>query len=129
MNSSGLGARVGAFGSTSVAQNTLHLDADQLPANALAVLFMGTAAAASTFQGDGNLCLGGELRRIGKQITSSAGVARFGPGLLQFAPSAPNFGLWSAGDTRTFQVFYRNPSGPCGSGVNLSNAVQLAMTP
>jgi len=33
------------------------------------------------------------------------------------------------GDTWYFQTFYRDSSGPCASGENLTNNVEIAFTP
>ena len=39
-------------------------------------------------------------------------------------------GGWSSGDTRYFQVWYRDPiGGPCGSGFNLTSGVEATFAP
>jgi hypothetical protein len=53
---------------------------------------------------------------------SDTGTANFGPGLQ---PS----GAWTNGDTRYFQVWFRDPMGPCNSGYNLTNGYKLEFTP
>jgi hypothetical protein len=35
----------------------------------------------------------------------------------------------AAGGTRTYQAWYRNTTGPCGTGSNLTNGILLAWQP
>ena len=74
--------------------------------------------------GRGLRCVGGGIKRLELQ-TSTGGEAEFGPGLGQQ-------GGWATGETRYFQVWYRDPmdDNPCGAGpFNLSNGVQVTFTP
>ena len=58
--------------------------------------------------------------RLGVRTPSATGAATWGPSLGAV-------GGWSAGDTRYFQVWYRDPAGgPCASGFNLSNGLALS---
>jgi hypothetical protein len=36
---------------------------------------------------------------------------------------------WGPGDARRFQVWYRDPAGPCGAGANTTNGVELRFLP
>jgi hypothetical protein len=45
----------------------------------------------------------------------------YGPGL------AAQYG-WSVGQTVYFQGWYRNVQGPCGSGFNLTNGLQVTFS-
>ena len=71
--------------------------------------------------GDGLRCAGGDLKRLGVRQSNAQGAATWGPNLNA---------TWSAGDTRHFQTWYRDPlAGPCGTGFNLSHAVSVTFAP
>jgi hypothetical protein len=58
------------------------------------------------------------------------GVIIEGPGIVEF--SRQNFspgGQIESGDTWSFQTWYRDSAGPCGSTFNFSNAVSVSFTP
>jgi hypothetical protein len=56
-------------------------------------------------------------------MPSELGGAIWGPGLRQL-------GGWSSGETRRFQLWYRDAAtSPCGSGFNLSNGFELTFAP
>jgi Tol biopolymer transport system component len=123
-NSSGSGALLETLGSPGVAADDLVFDASQLVPGQPALLFVGVNAingGAGTQFGDGLRCAGGSVVRLGVTIPDSNGQAAWGPGLGAT-------GGWSAGDVRYFQVWYRDPSppGPCGSGFNLTNGVEVS---
>lgn len=124
-NSTGGGARVFGHGSFSVGSDDFMLEALQLPAGTAVLLFAGDSAvngrAGSTF-GDGLLCVGGSLERLGLHVADATGGASWGPGLAGSAG-------WIPGDQRFLQVWYRNPAGPCGSGFNTSNAMAVTLVP
>lgn len=72
--------------------------------------------------GDGLRCAGMNVKRLGTTLPDAGGIAHWGPGLQPM-------GGWGAGDTRRLQVWYRDPvGGPCGSGFNLSNGIELEFT-
>ena len=60
--------------------------------------------------------------RLGIQVPDANGDVSWGPGLGAQ-------GGWGAGDVRRFQGWYRDPTGPCGSGFSLTNGVELTFTP
>ena len=73
--------------------------------------------------GDGLRCVGVSVIRLGTMTPDGAGVVGWGPGL-------GGLGGWSAGDTRFFQAWYRDPlGGPCATGFNLSNGVEVIFEP
>jgi hypothetical protein len=125
-NSSGAGARLIPGGLRSVAQDSLSFRAEQLLPGQPALLFAGqnaVAGGAGVPFGDGLRCAGGGVVRLGVQTPDSMGGAQWGPGLA----ASGGFG---AGETRYFQCWYRDPvNGPCGSGFNLTNGVELVYTP
>lgn len=119
------GGALGACGSASVAADDLVLGASFLPQSSIALLFAGDQRANGGIGlpfGDGLLCVAGAIRRFDTLDASGAGSAQWGPGLGAL-------GGWSPGDVRDFQVWFRDPSGPCGSGFNLTNAVELTLAP
>ena len=122
-NSTGNGGLLGHAGSASVASDDMVLFADMLPANQPALLFMGSVATGGSPFGDGLLGVTGFLVRIEVQNASSGGTATW-------SNLGTNYGLWDAGDTKFFQVWYRDPAGsPCGALFNLSSALQVNFQP
>ena len=121
-NSTGYGALLSAAGSTSVSADDLVFNASQIAPNRPSLLFSGTLAAnggAGVVLGDGLRCVGGGIQRLTVQVSDATGGAAWGGGLIAGAG-------WTPGDTRFFQVWYRDPSGgPCASGFNLSNGLEI----
>jgi hypothetical protein len=116
------GAHVNPRNSPSLSANDLVLHASGLPPTAPALLFQGSSkvnGGAGNVFGDGLLCVGGNVVRLGVR-QAVASQADWGPGLAH-GISGPT--------TVHFQVWYRNASGPCGSGWNLSNGHTIALTP
>ena len=61
--------------------------------------------------------------RLGVRTPDASGAAAWGPGL-------GTQGGWQAGDTRRFQLWYRDPlGGPCGNGFNTSSGLEVVFTP
>jgi len=121
-NSTGLGADLVASGSTSLAAADLAFTSTSLPATTTGLLFTGTtqvSAGSGVPFVDGLRCAGGTVTRMGAS-TAVGGVAQWGPGLpVGLAVPA----------TRHFQVWYRNITGPCGAGSNLTSARTIVFTP
>ena len=124
-NSAGSGATLSVSGSTSVSADNLQVHMAGAPAMTAALLFVGDTklnGGNGDIFGDGLRCVGGPIQRLGVKLTAG-GIADWGPGL------AP-FGGWSSGDTRYFQVWYRDSNGsPCGGVFNLTHGVGMTMTP
>lgn len=126
VNSSGAGAFLVLDDNVSVGTDKLRAYACGMLPNQPALLFAGTTTvnggAGSQF-GDGLRCAGTNVVRLGVITPDANGNAIWGPGLQAL-------GGWSAGDTRFFQVWYRDPvGGPCASGFNLTNAVEQTFVP
>lgn len=125
-NSSGLGGTLIASGSASVSADNLQFSASNLLPFQPALLFGANNAINSgngIAFGDGLRCAGGSLIRLGVQTPSGAGEATWGPSLLTATG-------WTAGMTRHFQAWYRDPAiSPCGSGFNLTHGVTLVLEP
>lgn len=133
-NSTGAGGRLLATGTNSLASDDLVLTVQGLPARTFGFLFMGQAAAHAPFA-DGLRCVspgpnqtpsGTGMFRFPIRATAGAGAFIEGPGIAAFAQTA--FGATGTllpGTTWHFQAHYRNPTGPCGLGSNLTNAVAV----
>lgn len=125
-NSTGLGAVLAAAGSGSLALDDLELQAWTLPSDARLLLLVGDTSASLPF-GDGHLCVGGAALRLASAPANARGLAHFGVGLLGSVAAAGH--PTSPGSSYAFQVLYRDPTGPCGGGTNLTNAVGIHLGP
>ncbi|MDP6408472.1 MAG: LamG domain-containing protein [Planctomycetota bacterium] len=125
-NSTGQGATTLADGSTGVGADDVTFGSHGLLPGQPALLFSGNNTVNGgngVIFGDGLRCAGTAVKRLGVRVPDAAGGAAWGPGL------AP-MGQWGAGDTRRFQVWYRDPNAsPCGSSFNLSHGVEVTFTP
>ena len=83
--------------------------------------------------GDGLLCVGAGslgLFRIATTTTGPRGVVTLGPGLVASSHATlPPAGHIQPGQSWTFQAWFRDPGGPCGTDSNLSNAVRVRFEP
>jgi len=121
-NSSGSGAVLSASGSANALVDDLTFSGSGLLPGQAALLFTGPSqvngGAGSPF-GDGLRCVAGQVTRLPVRIPNAAGEATWGPGLN-------SGGLWAAGDTRNFQIWYRDSNGsPCGNPFNVSNGYSV----
>jgi len=124
-NSTGMGATLHAFGSTSVAADTLYLEGDHLPLNKVTLLVssLGTGGGGLGVPfNDGLLVCAPPIKRLTPTRSCDGGLSWWGSGLR-------SAGGWQPGDTRTFQVWYRDNQGPCGRGANWTPAVSVSFTP
>jgi len=124
-NSAGSGALMGSSGSTSVSANTFTLSASgAVPAQN--GLFIYSPTQAQTPFGDGFLCVAAPVLRLTPVvlIDGQGDVSR----PLDF-PSLPSGGAIQPGSTWNFQLWYRDPLGPVGSGFNLSNGLSATFLP
>ena len=122
------GASLRGSGNASVSSDSFVLLGTQMP-NAACLYFQGTAPVNGGFGlafGDGLRCAGGSIRRLGTKTNSGWGsqYPSAGDAPISAAGLVP-----AAGGTRTYQAWYRNPSGPCGSGFNLTNGVSVTWIP
>ncbi len=124
MNSTGRGGRLDVAGTNWVSLDDLSLIATQLPPNRPALAVVGDQTMINGgFVGDGLRCAGGATVHLGVQFADASGTAVFGPNL-------GSLGGWAAGDTRTFQVWFRDPQGgPCGQGANTTNSQEVIFQP
>jgi hypothetical protein len=103
VNSTGQGARLDGSGATSLVVDGLTLQASGLP-NGFCALFQGTERSMPTAFGDGVLCVGGTLVRLGS-VRAQAGVASWPP-----AGTTPlaQLGAVAAPGVRLYQAWYRD---------------------
>jgi len=124
LNSLGLGGKLVASGSASLANDTVVLTGTQMP-NSSALYFQGTnqqgGGAGATF-GDGLRCAGGSITRLGTK-SNVAGASQY-PAAGD--PSVSVRGLVTVPGVRTYQVWYRNAANFCtASTFNLSNGWEI----
>src|SRR6185295_17259507 len=98
--------------------------ASSLPLHKSGLFVMAHSAQQVPF-GDGQLCLAsgglGFFRFPGKS-SGTSGAFSFGP-IVGATLNLPLVAHIQPGQTWNFQTLYRDPLGPCGGGVNLSNAL------
>ena len=61
--------------------------------------------------------------------TGSAGALIWEGGIVAQSQTLATAGHIDPGETWYFQTWYRDPTGPCGSGFNVSNGLQVDFTP
>jgi len=118
-NSTGFGGHLDHSGSSSIAADDLVLEASQLPANKTCLLVSSfDQRSAGLPVGGGLLGLSAPISRLAFRTSSAAGTASWG--------SLNGLGELEEGDTRTYQVWYRDGgNGSCGTGSNLTNGLQV----
>ncbi|MFT7670616.1 MAG: hypothetical protein ACI8X5_003327 [Planctomycetota bacterium] len=129
-NQTGSGALMTASGSNSASSDDLTMITTSLPPNAFGIMFMASSQDEIVF-GDGLRCVDGALFRYGPpQNSGSTGTLSWGPGLISYSCATFSAGgCIEASSTWNFQTWYRDNSGPCGTGFNTSNAVSVAFVP
>jgi hypothetical protein len=100
-----------------------------MPTNKLAVWLLSHNQAQVTL-GDGLRCVGSPFHRFGTFNTGATGSGTKGPGIIASScATLPVSYCIGAASTWNFQTWYRNLTGPCGHGSNLTNGVQVIFTP
>ena len=125
-NSHGSGAQLSARGSTSVAADDLVLVGRRLPPRESGLVYLGASQVRLPF-GDGQRCVApadSGLFRFPVRAASAGGEILEGPGVVASSPFA-----LVPGSEWQFQLWYRDPLGPCGSGFNLSNGLAVTFVP
>ena len=120
-NSVGSGALIETTGSLSVAANAFGISVTGAPANAMGLVFYGQNQGNSPL-GDGIRCVRGKVYRMAPVMTNAQGVHNE---LFDLAnpPQAP--AQIGAGQTWNFQFWYADPTGPGGTGSNLTDGVEV----
>ena len=114
VNSTGMAARLTAYGIRAHLNDEIELHLEQTPPDAPVILLRaatGTGMGDNPFQSDGRFCLNKPLRAA-VLIADGAGEA--------WIPYAYD---WQYLEHAVFQCWYRDPAGPCGTGNNFSNRV------
>lgn len=124
LNSTGVGARLEGTGMPSVGADTFRLVASELPPGVMAVYLQGRdmMSFGESF-GDGLLCISGPLRRIATQTSPETGNSMIHPASGDL-PISVKLGI-RPGESWSYQVWYRNPDGPCGFDINTTNGVRV----
>lgn len=126
-SSLGHGARIVDTGIASLSADTLVLEGSGMP-NSLALFMQGDLAVVplAPFAGDGLLCVGGPIVRLGAK-TNVAGASRY--------PEVGNASIHVRGQvlvpgTRSYQVWYRNAATFCTNATfNLSSGTLVTWAP
>jgi hypothetical protein len=126
LSSLAIGGKLTANGNASVSNDTLGLTGTRMP-NSSALYFQGTTDAGTGLVfGDGLRCAAGAVIRLATKA-NRAGASEY--------PEAGNStisvkGLVAPGDSRTYQVWYRNAAAFCNpQGFNLTNGVRVLWAP
>jgi hypothetical protein len=130
VSSAGAGATLRGVGSASVQSDNLNLQAASMPKGNTGILVMGSAAQGPLPFGDGLLCAGGSVFRFAAGNTGPSGSLAWGPGLVDYSVDHFAANGWiQPGATWNFQTWFRDPTGPCAQGYNLSNALAITFVP
>jgi hypothetical protein len=126
LSSLAMGGKLTASGNASVSNDTLGLTGARMP-NSSALYFQGTTDAGTGLVfGDGLRCAAGSVIRLATKA-NSAGASEY-PEAGDLTISVK--GLVAPGDSRTYQVWYRNAAAFCNpEGFNLTNGVRVLWAP
>jgi hypothetical protein len=121
------GGHLAGTGVASIANDTLSLNGTGMP-NSSALYFQGTtqnAGGAGVAFGDGLRCAAGSVIRLGTKINAN-GASSYPSGSQPISVKGAN----AAGNTRTYQCWYRNAAAFCNPETfNLTNGGQTTWTP
>lgn len=130
-NSTGAGGLLAWTGGTvSTASDDFVFTASQLPLNRSGLLYMGSTSKRPLAFYDGLRCISTPNYRYPLASSGATGMITYGPGLIAHAAlTFPTGGHIDPGETWYFQCWYRDGSGPCGTGANLTNVVRVQFQP
>jgi hypothetical protein len=125
-NTTGAGGRLVASGNPSIFADTVVLSASGLPPGQPVLFFQGSDTVASgigTPFGDGRMCVGGQIRRLGVKI-ATGGVASYPE--AGDVPISVGGSITFVGTTKHYQAWYRDPGTFCTAATfNLSNGITI----
>ena len=116
-----VGAVMGYNGTNQISNNNFMLTTTGCPPNASCLYFYGPAETFAPF-GNGYRCVTGGITRFSVQTISAFGDTSRAMDFNNLPSPIV------AGDTRFFQLWYRNPAGG-GAGFNLSDALGVFFCP
>ncbi len=120
------GALLSVGGTNVVANDDLTFAFSGLKPGAFSLLYTGQTRSNTPF-GDGAKCIGGTVFRFAVKQANASGIASYAPGeIVGYATT--HFGASGQiqpGATWHYQGWYRDTGGPCGSGVNFTNAASV----
>jgi hypothetical protein len=122
------GARLAASGNASVTTDAFVLHADDMPPTTAVLFFQGTSKVnngAGTVFGDGLLCVGGAVIRLGAKNAVNGSAVYGGP--AGDIPISVRGAVTYGGLKRYYQAWYRNvdPGYCTASPFNLTNGVEM----
>ena len=126
------GAKLTASGDASLSNDTLVLYGTGLdPLNSGLYFQANDDLSPGIIWGDGLQCAGGQLKRLGVRFSDATGASDTSAWTTPISVWAGNV---LAGDTKRYQLWYRDTSGgqPCGVGVNdfnSTNGYEITWTP
>ncbi|MCP3920832.1 MAG: hypothetical protein GY711_35340 [bacterium] len=109
----------------SVAQNEVQLQALFLPSQTPGLFYHGPDQVQLPM-GDGFRCVGGPLFRLPVVVSNDTGQAFFD---LDLSTPPTAAGEILPGSTWNFQFWYRDPTGPGGSGFNWTDGASIRSCP
>lgn len=116
-DSTGAGARLLAEGTARVSASDLEFQVSQASPLAVGLLVQGVESAPRPVY-DGLLCVAGPARRLEVLACDAAGHARSTVAVAAAGGVVP-------GDTRVYQVWFRDQGGPCGTQANVTPALRV----
>ncbi len=126
------GARLTGTGVASISADTVVLAGTGLDPNNSGLYFQAdNDLSPGVVWGDGLQCAGGDLKRLGVRFSDASGASDTSAWATPISVRAGNV---SAGDTKRYQLWYRDNSGgqPCGVGVNdfnATNGIEIVWAP
>ena len=121
------GALLSGMGVPSLSNDTLTLIGEYTEHNQFGLFFQAdNNLGLGTVWGDGLRCAGGGLKRLGTVMSDGAGHSDTTGYGYTISSKAGNI---NAGDTKYYQLWYRNPLGsPCANDFNTSNGLEITWT-
>ena len=122
------GAMLSASGSASVTGDTLVLVGQHTENNQSGLYFQANNdLSPGNIWGDGLQCAGGQLKRLGVRFSDATGYSDTSAWTTPISVKAGNV---TAGDTKYYQLWYRNPdNSPCSAEFNASNGYAITWAP
>ncbi len=122
------GSRMTGSGVASLALDTLVLHGHHTENSQFGLYFQAdNSLDPGIIWGDGLRCTGGDLRRLGTRVSDGSGYSDTSGYAYTISERAGNI---SAGDTKRYQLWYRNTAGsPCGAEFNTSNGYEITWLP